>query len=73
MIQVVEEIDSSPVIAVGELENSGVFEVLCEDMTVHMTDGVADEDLQSIEDVAMLIDPKKPIMTGNMRLRKEVQ
>ena len=69
MIKIVEEIDGSPVIAMRELENSGVFEVLCENTTVHVTDGAVDEDLPSIEDVAMLIDPKKPIMTGNMQLR----
>ncbi len=69
MIKVVEEIDGSPVIAIRELENSGVFEVLCEDTTVHITDSTVDEDLPSIEDVAILIDPKKPIMTGNMKLK----
>ena len=69
MIKVVEEIDGSPVIAIRELQNSGVFEVLCENTAVYITDGTVDEDLPSIEDVAMLIDPRRPIMPGNMKLR----
>ena len=68
-MKVVEEIDGSPVIAARELNNSGVFEVLCEDATVHVTDSIVDEDLPDIEEVAMLIDPKLPIMSGNLILR----
>ena len=74
MIKIITEINKSKIIGFREMPiDYRSYQVICADGSIHETDQPVDTSLPTIESVAMRINSNKPIMTGNMRLKKKVQ